>query len=567
MMMNNSAMTLRSALFRLRCSSNSGITTSISTTRTKFISTSRMERSLPICHSSFMSYNNGTLITSSSSSSYRCANSSASQYNYYHQYHQYHHYHQYTPKYKNQHHQQYQQYQQSCRSIHISPRELSHLQLYQIGKVAQQRLANGIQLNHPEAVGLISMICMEMIRTGKYTVKQLMEIGQSILGINNVMDGIPSMIESVQIEATFPDGTKLLTIHSPITKEYGDLQLALYGSFLPIPSSDLFTTSSTSSSNTTPTLIPGEVLPHNEDITLNKDRMNTLLEIHVTNTGDRPIQVGSHYPFIETNKSLQFDRNTCIGYRLNIPSGTAIRFEAGECKTITLVKIGGTQNIICGNQLHHGIPNKDTNSPSNYKEIIKRIDENQFQNVKQDILHQGKPYSMDRQSYIDMYGPTLHDKVRLGDTELYIRIEKDYNAVNGYGEECKFGGGKTIREGMGQSTSCLSSDALDTVITNCIIVDAKTGIVKADIGIKNSVIVGIGKAGNPDIQSNITEHMIIGNTTDVIGGEHLIVTTGYVIIIMSCVLKLCIGCSILFNNFCQCYFSICYISTHWIHFF
>lgn len=104
----------------------------------------------------------------------------------------------------------------------------------------------------------------------------------------------------------------------------------------------------------------------------------------------------------------------------------------------------------------------------------------------------------------------MGDKILLGDTSLEIRVEKDY-AV--YGDECKFGGGKTIREGMGQATGVPSSIALDTVITNALIVDAVTGIVKADIGIKGGKIVGIGKAGNPDMMDGVDPAMIVGNST------------------------------------------------------
>ena len=414
---------------------------------------------------------------------------------------------------------------QQRRTLHISPRELSHLQLYQIGTVAQHRLANGILLNHPESVALISKVCMELIRSGQYTVVQLMEIGQSLLGTNNVMAGVPSMMDSVQIEATFPDGTKLLTIHSPITIPHGNMELALYGSFLtPPPKPHHPTASSTSTTNTTTSVFPGEMIPKNgsSDITLHTDRLEQLIEITVVNTGDRPIQVGSHYAFTETNRALQFDRQMALGHRLNIPSGTAIRFEPGESKRITLVPMGGIQNIVSGNRLHNGIC-----SPERIPEMMENVVTGQFQHVVESSPSKGAAYVMSRQSYMDMYGPTVGDMIRLGDTGLHVRIEQDYNHEL-YGEECKFGGGKTIREGMGQSTSCLSSEALDTVITNCTIIDAKLGIVKADIGIKHAMIVGIGKAGNPDVQSNITPNMIIGNSTDVIGGEKLIVTAGYV---------------------------------------
>ena len=124
-----------------------------------------------------------------------------------------------------------------------------------------------------------------------------------------------------------------------------------------------------------------------------------------------------------------------------------------------------------------------------------------------------------RRAYADMYGPTTGDRIRLADTGLVIEIEKDY-AI--YGEEVKFGGGKVIRDGMGQSQRN-HADVMDTVITNAVIVD-HWGIVKADIGIKNGVIGGIGKAGNPDIQPGVT--MAIGGATEIIAGEGMIVTAG-----------------------------------------
>ncbi len=131
-------------------------------------------------------------------------------------------------------------------------------------------------------------------------------------------------------------------------------------------------------------------------------------------------------------------------------------------------------------------------------------------------------HRMNRRHYADMFGPTTGDKVRLGDTSLVLEVEKDF-AV--YGDECKFGGGKTIREGMGQAAGVSQADALDCVITNALVVDY-TGIYKADIGIKNGLIAGIGKAGNPDVMAGVAKNMIVGVTTEVIAGEGLILTAG-----------------------------------------
>lgn len=127
-----------------------------------------------------------------------------------------------------------------------------------------------------------------------------------------------------------------------------------------------------------------------------------------------------------------------------------------------------------------------------------------------------------RKKYADMYGPTTGDRIRLADTSLILEVEKDY-AV--YGDEAKFGGGKTARDGMGQSCKVRDDNCPDTVITSAVIVD-HWGIVKADIGIKDGKICGIGKAGNPAIMDGVDENLVIGAGTEVIAGEGLIVTAG-----------------------------------------
>ncbi|MBN8428437.1 MAG: urease subunit alpha [Xanthomonadales bacterium] len=127
---------------------------------------------------------------------------------------------------------------------------------------------------------------------------------------------------------------------------------------------------------------------------------------------------------------------------------------------------------------------------------------------------------LSRQAYVEMFGPTVGDRVRLADTDLLIEVERDHTI---YGEEVKFGGGKVIRDGMGQSQRC-SADCADTVITNALIVDAVQGIVKADVALKRGRISGIGKAGNPDIQPGVT--LVIGPGTEIIAGEGLLLTAG-----------------------------------------
>ena len=132
------------------------------------------------------------------------------------------------------------------------------------------------------------------------------------------------------------------------------------------------------------------------------------------------------------------------------------------------------------------------------------------------------PYKIKRRNYAEIYGPTTGDRVRLGDTSLTIQVEKDFTV---YGDECKFGGGKVLREGMGQAAGVSNEKALDLLITNALVVDY-TGILKADIGIKDGRIVGIGKAGNPDVMAGVDANMVVGPTTEVTAGEGLILTAG-----------------------------------------
>ena len=212
----------------------------------------------------------------------------------------------------------------------LSPQELDKLALHQVGCLAQKRLARGLRLNHPEAVGLIATQLLELIRDG-HSVAELMALGKQLLGRRQVLPGIPEMIDDVQVEGTFPDGSKLVTVHQPIVRDDGDLALALYGSFLPVPALDVFGALDDDA--------PGAVTALAGTLVLNAGRRTQALA--VTNTGDRPIQVGSHYPFAQTNRALAFDRAASHAMRLDIPAGTAVRFEPGETRTVQLVAIAG----------------------------------------------------------------------------------------------------------------------------------------------------------------------------------------------------------------------------------
>ena len=216
--------------------------------------------------------------------------------------------------------------------MHLTPRELDKLVLHGAGSVAQKRLARGLRLSYPEAVALIATVLLELIRDGR-GVAELMGVGRQMLGQRQVMDGVASLIAEVQVEGTFPDGTKLVTVHAPIADEHGDLALALDGSFLPVPPRERFAASAGGDGDEA--FEPGAIEPVPGELVLNETRAAIALEI--VHRGDRPIQVGSHYPFAETNRALEFDRARARGMRLDVPAGTAVRFEPGERKTVALI--------------------------------------------------------------------------------------------------------------------------------------------------------------------------------------------------------------------------------------
>ncbi len=195
--------------------------------------------------------------------------------------------------------------------MNLTPREKDKLLIAMAAMVARRRLERGVKLNHPEAVALITDVVVEGARDGR-SVAELMVAGAHVLTADQVMHGVASMIHDVQIEATFPDGTKLVTVHHPIRgADEADA--------------------------------PGEVLTEPGEITMNVDRET--LSLDVANSGDRPIQVGSHYHFFETNPALKFDRAKTKGFRLDIPAGTAVRFEPGQSRKVNLVAIAGKREV------------------------------------------------------------------------------------------------------------------------------------------------------------------------------------------------------------------------------
>ena len=220
--------------------------------------------------------------------------------------------------------------------MHLSPRDIDKLLLHGAGFLAQKRLARGLRLNYPEAVALLAAQLLELVRDGRHGVADLMDVGRRILGRRQVLPGVPELVHEVQVEGTFEDGTKLVTVHDPIALEDGDLALALHGSFLPVPDLAVFGAADVAGGQRH--VAAGHIDVATGDIELYPGRRRLTLE--VTSRGDRPIQVGSHYPFAKTNGALDFDRAAAEGMHLDIPAGTAVRFEPGETRTVTLVENG-----------------------------------------------------------------------------------------------------------------------------------------------------------------------------------------------------------------------------------
>src|SRR3954464_9990596 len=158
--------------------------------------------------------------------------------------------------------------------MHLTPHEADKLTLHQAGYLAQKRLARGVRLNYPEAVALIATQIMEFIRDGR-SVAELMDLGRQFLRRREVMAGVPEMVADVQVEGTFPDGTKLVTVHHPIAAEDGNLELALYGSFLPVPALSLFASSDAATAEPA----PGACDPQPGELTLNSGRVTVNLSV------------------------------------------------------------------------------------------------------------------------------------------------------------------------------------------------------------------------------------------------------------------------------------------------
>ena len=202
----------------------------------------------------------------------------------------------------------------------LTNREQEKLMLYTASKLALERKSRGLKLNFPEATAILSSYIIEGARDGK-SVAQLMVDATKVLKEDEVMEGIASMMHMVQVEATFDDGTKLVTVHNPIPYKN---------------SSEL----------------PGAYLIDEGEIELNANKQIIIIEVE--NKGDRPVQIGSHYHFFEVNSALDFDRSQAYGKRLDVAAGTSVRFEPGSIKSINLIDFSGRRYVSGFNGLVEG---------------------------------------------------------------------------------------------------------------------------------------------------------------------------------------------------------------------
>ena len=205
----------------------------------------------------------------------------------------------------------------------LTPTEMERLTIFTAAELSRKRKAKGLKLNHPEAIAFITDEILEGAREGR-SVADLISFGSTLLSTDDVLPGVSDLISMIQVEGTFPDGTKLVTVHDPIRPGKKKVD----------------------------GVSPGELDCEEGEIEINAGRRS--VTIKVINTGDRPVQIGSHYHFFETNKALEFDRASAFGLRLDIPAGTAVRFEPGEAKEVILTEFGGTKELYGLNNLTNG---------------------------------------------------------------------------------------------------------------------------------------------------------------------------------------------------------------------
>lgn len=212
----------------------------------------------------------------------------------------------------------------------LTPTEQERLTIFTAAELARKHRHLGIKLSHPEAV---AYICDELLYGARlgHSLAELMARGSTLLTTDDVMAGVAEMLEVLNVEAMFPDGAKMITVHQPIRPGAKAVDAGAPRA--------------------------GEIIAADGAIELNAGRRRVMLR--VTNTGDRPVQVGSHYHFFEANAALAFDRAAAFGMRLDVPAGASARFEPGDAKDVTLVELGGDGVVTGLNNLTNGLVKSD----------------------------------------------------------------------------------------------------------------------------------------------------------------------------------------------------------------
>ena len=207
----------------------------------------------------------------------------------------------------------------------LTPTEIERLTIFNAAELARRHRRRGIKLSQPEAVAFICDEILMGAREGR-SVADLTSFGSTLLTSDDVLPGVGDLTQKLQVEGMFPDGAKMVTVHQPIRPGKAPPDSAHH--------------------------TPGELIPADGEIELNRSRRRRTLQVR--NSGDRPIQVGSHYHFFEANKALEFDREAAFGMRLDIPAGVSRRFEPGVAREVDLVAIGGTGEVSGLNNLTNG---------------------------------------------------------------------------------------------------------------------------------------------------------------------------------------------------------------------
>jgi urease gamma subunit/urease beta subunit len=359
--------------------------------------------------------------------------------------------------------------------MRLTPWEEERLLIFTAAELARRHRAAGLVLNAPETIALICDAMFEAARAGG-SYPEVEAAGRAAVSPDEVMPGVRDLVDIVPLEVLLDDGTRLVVVLDPLGRD-GDA-----------PADDG----------------PGAIRPARDIDADDQDAdarppetQRDTLELVVRSESNRAIRVTSHYPFERVNRRLSFDRQAARGFRLDVPAGATVRWAPGEAVEVGLVRYGGRSAAPEGGDVDHMAPSAALRAASRPR--------------------------LSAEEWLARFGPTTGDRVRLGDTDLWLRVAEDRTAR---GDEPLWGYGKNLRSRMAQADRATRDSELDILVAGALVVDPAIGIVKADIGIKDGRIVGVGRAGNPDISDGID--LVVGPHTEPIMGYGLIATPGAV---------------------------------------